>query len=344
MFGLKLFNRLAYEFFYCNLSTSAGIVMDMFYNREENRLRSGWRLLLQFLLMFACTAFFLLPLLMSNSGTGGAFSLPNTLAVCLGSTASVWVAGRWLDRRAFERFGIRPSQRWFGEAGLGILFGLAAMGLVFGIEYLSGWISLTGYGWERPGGDLWSWSFISFLLAMVMVGFYEELVFRGYQILNLSEGLRFGHLQSIHAACLAVLISSVFFGLMHAWNSNATAVSTVNIAAAGAVLAVPYVVTGRLGYSVGIHIGWNFTQAGIFGFPVSGTPFSGSLFQIEQEGPQWMTGGSFGPEAGLVGLVGLAAILALFIALRSRSGKPIELAPIFSRGKREGGKTDEQGS
>lgn len=317
--------------------------MNLFYNSEESRLRSGWRLILQFLLLFACTAFFLFPLMWLQADPSP-FSLLNTLSVFLGAVSSVWIAGRWLDRRSFLDFGQHPEPRLFQECGWGLLLGLAVMALIFGIEYLAGWISLSGFGWERASDNSWIWTFVSFLLTMIMVGYYEELVFRGYQIVNLSEGLHLEHLRPVHAAAGAVLLSSVLFGVMHAWNANATFISTANIVAAGAVLAVPYVVSGRLGYSVGLHISWNFAQAGIFGFPVSGTPFRESLLQIEQEGPDWITGGAFGPEGGLLGLLGLGLILLLFFFLLRIFGRQFRLAPLFNDRGSESVKADERGS
>jgi hypothetical protein len=107
----------------------------------------------------------------------------------------------------------------------------------------------------------------------------------------------------------AVLLSSIVFGVMHALNPNAGILSTLNITLAGAMLAFPFVITGRLALSIGLHIGWNFFQGGIFGFPVSGVRARNSLAQIDQAGPAWLTGGSFGPEAGLLGLAGLTIII-----------------------------------
>ena len=91
-----------------------------------------------------------------------------------------------------------------------------------------------------------------------------------------------------------------------------------NIVAAGLMLGLPYLLTGKLGLSIGLHIGWNLFQGNVFGFPVSGfEPSGATVFAIEQAGPPILTGGAFGPEGGLLGLLVIGAICGI-ILLRVR--------------------------
>jgi uncharacterized protein len=170
----------------------------------------------------------------------------------------------------------------------------------------------------------------SFFLAIVapMVLFFctgisEELVFRGYQLKNIAEGLNFSRVGPKRAILLAWILSSTVFGLLHLTNPNATAISAINIAVTGLLLGVGYLLTGRLAISIGLHMSWNFFEGNVFGFPVSGLePVGAEFISIEQGGPLLWTGGAFGPEAGLVDIaVSVIGSLLILLWVRARSGR-----------------------
>ncbi|MDX1617556.1 MAG: type II CAAX endopeptidase family protein [Balneolaceae bacterium] len=298
-----------------------------FYNPREHRLRAGWRLVIQFLLMLALLfgMQYLLTYLIDSSTF-----LINRLPAVIAFTGSCWVAARYLDNRPFLSFGLSVDRRWFREFGAGMLIGGAVMAVIFLLQLALGWIALEPVNWAGTAGDNGGFggilvSILGFFAGMVLVGFYEELVFRGYQITNLIEGFRSPEGGEARPVIMAVGISSVFFGILHAGNPNADLVSTLNIMLAGGVLAAPYIVTGSLALPVGLHASWNFFQGGIFGFPVSGKTPPASLLQINETGPDLFTGGAFGPEAGLTGILGLLLILLMVYLYIKRAGYPAEL-------------------
>ncbi|MFH5883002.1 CPBP family intramembrane glutamic endopeptidase [Halalkalibaculum sp. DA3122] len=282
--------------------------MNIFYNFEEQRLRAGWRLLLQFLLMI-----FLLYAgqMLISYGTDQPGFLLGRLPGAFAFVLSTWIAVRFLDNRPFAALGLAFDKRWWSELGVGIGMGALAMGCIFVLQLLMGWLTFSGFGWERAWSVAYPLPLLGYLAGMLLVGFYEELMFRGYQITNMIEGFSYSKKSYTTVVFLAIAVSSILFGIMHAGNPNASAVSTVNIILAGIVLALPYLFTGSLALSCGIHAAWNFFQGGIFGFPVSGSPSRSSLLQVNETGPDLFTGGRFGPEAGLLGLIGLCLIVLM---------------------------------
>ncbi|HBQ58950.1 MAG TPA: CPBP family intramembrane metalloprotease domain-containing protein, partial [Balneolaceae bacterium] len=172
-------------------------------------------------------------------------------------------------------------------------------------------------------------AFVFFFVRMISVGFYEELMTRGYLIPNITEGFTLGKITPQKATIIAITVSSALFGIMHAGNPNSSVTAVINIFLAGVMLAVPFVLTGRLALSIGIHFSWNFFQAGIFGFRVSGLEVRSSLIQIQQGGSDWWTGGAFGPEAGVIGILGILLILATTLLYLKWSGKKLEFSDQF---------------
>ncbi len=310
-----------------------------FWNRDERRLRALWRLIGQILalLLVSLVLNLLLGLglmlisLLINALRGDTMALPleqlavftnspwmtpvNGLLTLAGIVFSVWLAGRFLDRRPMADFGFHFGRRWFTDLGFGLALGAVLMLFIFLVEWVMGWIVVDAF-WYAPNPEQNSFALgISQAVIMfICVGIYEELFSRGYQLRNLAEGLRLGPVGPRAALLLGYVLSSSVFGVLHMGNPNASAISTLNLIVAGLFLGLGYLLTGELAISIGLHITWNFFQGNVFGFPVSGTEAGATFIHIQQGGPEVWTGGAFGPEAGLIGLAAIALGCALTVA------------------------------
>ncbi|MCY4079379.1 MAG: CPBP family intramembrane metalloprotease [Caldilineaceae bacterium] len=288
-------------------------ILQLFWNHNDTRLRALWRVILHFVLLFVglqITSAILRPLFSgaeSNSDSGPD-PVANMVALLLTGLTYVVVtiaAAKFLDRRRFSDYGLVWNTQWRRDLLFGLLLGGLLMGGIFAIELAMGWITIEGMFVTLMPFPFFV-AFLIFLVQMTLVGTYEELVFRGYQMKNIAEGLNLGPLSTKTSLFLAWIVTSILFGLIHAANPGATVGTTLKITLAGFFLALPFLLTGELALSIGVHIAWNFFQGNVFGFPVSGlTFFRTTIFNTVQGGPDLWTGGGFGPEAGLLGFIGI---------------------------------------
>jgi uncharacterized protein len=141
----------------------------------------------------------------------------------------------------------------------------------------------------------------------------EELAFRGVLFRMLEARLGSG---------ISLALSAALFGLLHAFNSGATIMAVTAVAVeAGILLSAAYGVSRNLWFPIGLHFGWNFTEGGIFGVSVSGFPAGQGFFRVELAGPDWLTGGAFGPEASIIAMAVCIPVALLFLALMVRGGR-----------------------
>lgn len=289
-------------------------LLSPFWNRQESRIRAGWRLLIHLVcyLLAQLSPTFLIGDRHENALhlTLGTLSLTHrAVFVFLGMLAVVfvtWLVGALLDRRPFSEFGLHVSRQWWLELLFGAILGATLMALIFVSELGMGWIAVTELFRVQQKGLSFEMAMLSPLLLFIGVAIQEELLSRGYEIRNFAEGIRFSWLGEKGAILAAWIFSSALFGLLHFFNPNATWISTFNIMLAGLFFGLGYVLTGRLALSIGLHLTWNLFQGNIFGFPVSGNEFNDvTLIAIKQSGPIWWTGGNFGPEAGLIGVAAI---------------------------------------
>jgi len=278
----------------------------IFLSPDERRLRAGWRIVAQFLLLFICLN--LLGLLLGGiltSLSGDAAMLFSLVISVVAITVSIYLARRALDRRSFVSLGLYLN-RWVVRD---VLAGIAVSGIIMGVVYLSewaiGWLRFDSFSWKTQGFSQALINTAGGLLVFVIVAWQEELLSRGYWLQNIEQGLNL---------FWGVLLSSLLFALLHLGNPNVSWVAVLGLLAGGVFLAFGYVRTRLLWLPIGLHIGWNFFEGTVFGFPVSGLSFIPRLINQQVKGPELITGGAFGPEAGLVILPALlvGAILVYY--------------------------------
>ena len=137
-------------------------------------------------------------------------------------------------------------------------------------------------------------------VMLLPAAFFEELFIRGFAfaVLRRAGGWR-----------MALIVTSVVFGLLHAWNPGADAESILAVTVAGFFLGGILLATGSLYAAGAAHFAWNWVMAGALHISVSGIPSVDPDYRTVETGPDWLTGGAWGPEGGL------AAVAAMFVAI-----------------------------
>lgn len=204
-----------------------------------------------------------------------------------GSLLATLLTLRLIDGKPLASIGlplrlISLRQFLFGAStsivGIGALAGVE---IVFGIAEIRLFQQSIGNAVE---------TLTSGLLLFLFVAFAEEILARGYCFQSLIHGTN---------VRTAVVLTSLFFAMMHYFNPNISLLPAFNIFIVGIWFALAFLRTGQLWFSIGLHFGWNFTEGTLIGFPVSGT-WNQSIFRSIETGPDWITGGAFGPEGGVL--------------------------------------------
>jgi hypothetical protein len=153
-------------------------------------------------------------------------------------------------------------------------------------------------------GDSWIGTALRLMLVLAPAALWEELAFRGYLYAVADEATPAGQ-----GTLLARSASSVAFGLVHLMNPGAGVRTTLIVMLAGWCLCV---VRERVGLPAAFtaHLAWNWVMAAVLHVPVSGLPFATPGYRAVVDGPAWLTGGSWGPEGGVVAALVLGGAAA----------------------------------
>lgn len=191
----------------------------------------------------------------------------------------------------------------FGELhnlAAGIAISTFAIGVVFLVAFVTRSLDVQSLG---PPAAL-----LNDLGSVIGSTSVEELVFRSALLGGLLVLLP-------KAPWVAVACAAIVFGAMHALNQHATFLAVLGSTVGGFSYGIAFAATQRIWLSLGLHFGWNFAIGPIFGFPVSGYMSVHDTFVRQHDvGAGWFTGGAYGPEGGVVGMVGRIIVVAFVVA------------------------------
>ena len=277
-----------------------------FFVSSSGALLPPWRIGVFLALVVACSFFssvFAGPILVWIFGFAGAGGVSvESWVVLIGLIAATAIAVRVMDERPWSSVWLdataaRPSVLTFG-----FILGGLCIGLPTAVLALSGWLG------HQPGPDgSWWAAMLRVTLVLLPAALSEELMTRGFILSALREwvGWRW-----------AIFVTSAGFGLLHLRNPGATVYSLAVVTLAGVFLGVVVYATRSLYAAWTAHFAWNWTLAAVFHASVSGLPLESPGYRYVDAGPDWATGGEWGPEGGVPAVLGMIAGIALLLRAR----------------------------
>jgi uncharacterized protein len=211
---------------------------------------------------------------------------------------ATWIIGIRVLRLDLRDLRWRTALGWARGLGAGLVLGIlpAAVAILLGVV-------AGGAAWIPDEGSLSDYlnRIGMILIVLAPAALAEELIFRGVPLVLLARVL---------GRPAALILLSVGFALAHITNPDVTSRALGNITLAGILLSLAFYSPGGMWAAFGAHLGWNMTLAAL-GAPVSGLPFEVPFVDYSMGGPAWLTGGTFGPEGGLLSTVAITTAIVL---------------------------------
>jgi membrane protease YdiL (CAAX protease family) len=267
-------------------------------------VHAGWRLLVylicafltSYLLLWFGTSFF-------SELVHGASVLWQEMywqaALVLGAMLPAFLMAR-LEERTVDDYGL-PRRQAFGKIfWVGAGWGLAAITVLMialrGVHaFYFGHVVLHGV---RALKFALFWG-----IYFVLVGLFEEFLLRGYTLHTLAHSIGFWP---------AAVLMSCAFGAIHLRNQGESWAGLLGAAVIGIFFCLTLRRTGNLWFAVGFHAFWDWGQTYLFSVPDSGTVEPGHLMRPSFNGPDWLTGGSVGPEASVLCFLVILGLCVVF--------------------------------
>jgi uncharacterized protein len=205
-----------------------------------------------------------------------------------------------VEKRPWAAYGL-PARAAFGKLfWVGGVWGFASITLLLAAMYglrvfVLGHLAMHGARIVKFAA-FWGMFFL-------LVGFFEDFLFRGYSQFALTRAIGFWP---------AALFLSCLFGWTHRGNQGEQWVGLLAAAAIGLFFCLTLRRTGSLWFAVGFHAAWDWGETFVYSVPDSGTLFPGHLLKSSFHGPHWLTGGSVGPEGSVLCFVVIAVVWVVF--------------------------------
>lgn len=160
-------------------------------------------------------------------------------------------------------------------------------------------------------GQILAWG-ILWLFTFLFVALFEEFFFRGYALYTLADGIGFWP---------GAIIMALVFARAHMGNSGESRIGIIGVICFALFAAATLWRTGNLWMAVGAHAGWDWGQTFFYGVNDSGFQAPGHLLNPHSQGPDWLSGGSVGPEGSVVTLI-LWVVMTVIVVVYYRPRGP----------------------
>jgi membrane protease YdiL (CAAX protease family) len=280
----------------------------IFHNERE--LRAGWRLLMFCILVFGIgwaveAGLTRLPLPEFQGLNPVGFILEDAVMLAVALIATLIMAR--FERRSFATYGIPGIQELFGRKfWIGTVWGFVMPAAVILMIFLGGGYHV--HGLNVTGAALLKYAAL-WLVANLFIGLSEEILFRGYFLYTLADGIGFW---------AAAILEAIGFGALHYFTKpferweDWVAVTLITI-----FITLALRRTGSLAFPIGMHAAFDFAFIYVFSGMNGGEFAVGRLLNADFLGRNWLTGGRLGPEASwFMFIMAIAAVILLHFTYR----------------------------
>ncbi|MGA9977735.1 MAG: type II CAAX endopeptidase family protein [Candidatus Sulfotelmatobacter sp.] len=228
--------------------------------------------------------------------------LPTKAITLFFVSLATWIVSR-LEKRPLDDYGIPLRKAFGGRFWEGLVWGFATLSAILLLVRVTGHFQIDSVA--LTGSAVFWWA-LAWGATFLGVSLTEEFVFRGYWLFTMSRRMRFWP---------AALFLSVVFGAAHLGNHGENVLGIVQVVATGLLFCLMIRRTGNLWFAIGFHAAWDWAETFFYGTPDSGLLGVGRFLNSSVHGPNWLTGGSAGPEGSVFAML-ILLLCALLIHFR----------------------------